>query len=99
MQFGHWKISANEITWAGKGANRFTIPTAALTETSTDDLGNSIYKWIMLATEEEWLDQDDLYDLNFAFVFAAAKTNADFDYEIFDQTLEFQFDELDEEEE
>ncbi len=47
--------------------------------------------WIFVATDEDWLTENDLYDLNFAFVYAIAKFNLDFDYEIFDHTLERQY--------
>jgi hypothetical protein len=53
----------------------------------------------MLATDEDWLAQDDLYDLNYAFVYAIARFNLDFDYEIFDATLETQFEQFDLEDE
>ena len=54
------------------------------------------YNWILLATEEEWLTQDDLYDLNFAFVYAAALWGHEFSYETFDATLEEQYDQFEE---
>jgi hypothetical protein len=98
MQFGNWKVTPNEIAWAGKGVNRFVIPVAELTETTVDNTGNTVYRWIILATEEDWLTQDELYDLNYAFVYATGKSDLDFDYSIFDQTLDYQYEELDEEE-
>lgn len=63
------------------------------------DVSEDLYKWILLATGEEWLTHDDLYDLNFAFVYVAGTLQQQFDYALFDKTVEYQFDMLDEEEE
>jgi hypothetical protein len=52
-----------------------------------------------LATGEDWLTDDDLYDLNFAFAFAAGRSGQPFDYHVFDRTLEYQYNLLDEEDE
>ena len=100
MKFGDWNITVTAIEWAGPGLNRFVIGKHSLLETTRlEDEEGDMYKWIILATEEEWLSHDELYDLNFAFVFAAGASAGDFNYEIFDRTLEYQFDVLDEDEE
>ena len=100
MKFGNWNVTAAAIEWSGEGFQRFEIDKTTLLETiQSEDSAVLLYKWILLATQEEWLENDDLYDLNFAFVFAAAGTPQYFSYEIFDNTLEYQFDFLDEEEE
>ncbi len=51
----------------------------------------------MLATEEDWLTEDDLYDLNFAFVYAAGSMHLDFNYETFDLTVATQYETLEQE--
>lgn len=95
MLFGNWLVTQNSIEWNGKGFNRFVIPGDKLTETREDKADNSVfYNWILLATAEDWLTQNDLYDLNYAFVYAIAKFNLDFNYDIFDDTLGEQFDEF-----
>ena len=72
MKFGHWNITPATIEWAGGGFNRFIIDKQSLLETVLiNEAGESLYKWIVLATQEDWLSNDALYDLNFAFVFAA----------------------------
>jgi hypothetical protein len=53
----------------------------------------------MLATNEDWLTQNDLYDLNYTSVFAVAKFNLDFNYEVFDATLAEQYEIFDAEDE
>ncbi|MEO6734003.1 MAG: hypothetical protein ABIN01_22465 [Ferruginibacter sp.] len=97
MKFGNWEVSTDRIEWAGKSNNRFVIQRELLLETmmieAQDDF---LYKWIIVATQEEWLTEDDLYDLNFAFAFAAGATPENFSYETFDNTLEYQFNNLDE---
>lgn len=93
MKFGNWLVSDAGIEWRGQGRNRFVVTPQQLLETEDD-----MYKWILLATEEDWLTEDDLYDFNFAFVYAAAKSGKNFDYDIFDETLSEQYDALDEEE-
>lgn len=98
MQFGNWKIQENEIEWQGLELQRFVIPKESLTALRYDKKGQFFYDWILKATEEDWLTQDDLYDLNFAFVYAAAKWNLEFSYETFDATLEEQYEQFDEEE-
>ena len=37
------------------------------------------------------MTENDLYDLNFAFVYAVAKFRLDFNYDFFDATLAYQF--------
>lgn len=97
MQFGNWNVS-DEYLECTDEENRFAIPKGELTSIRYDKRGSFFYDWILRATEEEWLTQDDLYDLNFAFVFAAAKWGHEFSYEIFDATLEEQYEQFDEEE-
>ena len=98
MKIGNWSVNDSAIEWKGSGLNRFVIDKNSLTEVvETDDEDTSLYKWIVLATEEDWLTEDDLYDLNFAFVYAAAKWTADFDYEVFDESLSYQYGQLESE--
>jgi len=100
MKFGNWKITDTTIEWSGEGLNRFVIEIQQMLQTETlKPLNLDLYKWILFATNEEWLTEDDLYDLNFAFTFAAGASGRHFDYEIFDRTLEYQFNMLDNEEE
>jgi hypothetical protein len=99
MKFGNWTITDTAIEWSGGGLHRFIIEIQQMLQTETlKPLNLDLYKWILLATNEEWLTDDDLYDLNFAFAFAAGASKQHFDYEIFDRTLEYQFDMLDNEE-
>ena len=100
MKFGNWKITDKAIEWAGQGFHRFVIEKSLLLETiNAEDSYGKLYKWIVLAIEEDWLTDDELYDLNFAFVFAAGASQQDLDYQIFDRTMEYQYDTLDEEDE
>ncbi|HEX8279372.1 MAG TPA: hypothetical protein VF540_11780, partial [Segetibacter sp.] len=62
MVFANWKVTEDSIAWNGTGLQRFVIPINRLTSTTTGD-GNAVfYEWILLATEEDWLTQNDLYD-------------------------------------
>ncbi|RYF50078.1 MAG: hypothetical protein EOO38_06510 [Cytophagaceae bacterium] len=100
MQIGNWVISPKGIEYIGGGANTFFIDSTTITKTVQEDKADPVmYEWIVKATEEDWLEEDDLYDLNFAFVYAAASTNAAFDYAIFDETLNYQYLQFEEEEE
>ena len=99
MKIGNWAVTEAGIEWKRSGLNRFFIEQETLTEiVETEDDDTTLYKWILLATEEDWLTEDDLYDLNFAFVYAAAQSGVDFDYEIFDESLSYQYDQLEEDE-
>ena len=98
MQFGNWIVTDEAIEWQGEVTQQFVIPKDTLTALRYDRKGSFFYDWILLATDEGWIDQDDLYDLNFAFVFAAAKWNLEFNYQTFDATLEEQYEQFDEEE-
>jgi hypothetical protein len=92
MKFGNWVITENTIEWA-EAPQRYIIEKDQLLETVTaENTEDELYKWIIEATTEEWLNEDDLYDLNFAFVYAAGASQQKLDYEIFDNTLEYQFD-------
>lgn len=99
MKFGNWNVTETVIEWAGEGFQRFVIEKQLLVETLQVPDVDELYKWIVLATEEEWLTVDDFYDLNFAFVYAAGSSQQPLNYEIFDKTVEYQFSLLDEEEE
>ena len=99
MQFGNWLITVDTIEWRGDELQQFVIPKETLTALRYDKKGSFFYDWILLATDEDWLDQDDLYDLNFAFVYATATWGQEFSYQTFDATLEEQYEQFDEEEE
>ena len=98
MEFGNWTCYGRNIEWDNNEINRFVIPKDECIAIRYDKKGSFFYDWILKATEEDWLTQDDLYDLNFAFIYAAAKWGLDFSYETFDATLEEQYEQFDEEE-
>lgn len=98
MQFGNWIVTEENIKWNNDNLNRFVIGKEESTAIRYDKKGSFFYDWILKATEEDWLTQDDLYDLNFAFVYALAKWGLEFNYAIFDATLEEQYEQFDEEE-
>lgn len=96
MQFGNWQVTDNSIEWKGGGFSRFVIPINDLNATAQNNANNAVYyDWILRATDEDWLTQNDLFDLNYAFVYAFAKSGLEFNYEIFDETLEEQYDQFD----
>lgn len=98
MNFGNWKLSADQIEYAGGTLKRFVIPVRELLDKiAVGESGGSMYKWILLATEEDALTIDELYDLNFAFVYTAGRLGLDLDYAVFDSTVEYQFQALDDE--
>jgi hypothetical protein len=97
MQFANWLVTESTIEWNGGGLGRFVIPLPQLNKVTA---GNNpeepiFYEWILLATKEDWLTQNDLFDLNYAFVYGIAKAGLEFNYDIFDATLEEQFDQFD----
>src|SRR5688572_20321195 len=99
MEFGNWIVTQAGISWNGQALQRFEIPADKLNvmrQSNADD--NNLYEWILLATDEDWLTENDLVDLNFAFVYAVAKFGLEFDYEIFDTTLDYQFELFEDEE-
>ncbi len=98
MLFGNWTINEDNISWSGDEVNRFVIPADSLNSTIEND-GETLYEWILQATNEDWLTQNDLYDLNFAFVYAIAKFGLDFNYEYFDATLADQYEQFEDEDE
>jgi hypothetical protein len=98
MKFGSWVVTKTGIEWQ-RGLNRFIVNQNQLLDTTDESHDDGVmYKWILLATEEDWLSDDDLYDFNFAFVYAAARSGDVFNYEIFDRTLAYQYELLDDEE-
>ena len=98
MQFGNWQVTENSIEWIGSGTGKFSIPFNELNSTRQNYIEKTVfYEWILLATNEDWLSQNDLFDLNYAYVYAFAKSGLEFNYEIFDNTLEEQYDQFDEE--
>ncbi|MET0637473.1 MAG: hypothetical protein ABWZ25_15685 [Chitinophagaceae bacterium] len=92
--FGSWLVSEKGIEWGvADGGNKFSIPVAELTAIQKED--ETMYKWLVAAMDEEWISVEDLYDLNYAFVYACGKLNVDFDYDILESTLDYQFDSMD----
>ena len=98
MNIGNWNSTETGISWKGSANQKFEIPADKITTTRQNG-DSTFYEWILLATDQDWLTQNDLYDLNFAFVYTVAKLNLDFDYDIFDATLDEQFDQFEEEDE
>lgn len=94
MRFGNWKLKDNTIEWSGSDGSSFVIDKKSVLQTESND-NITMYKWIVLATDEDKFSEDDLYDLNFAFVYVAGTMQSGFDYEIFDNTLDYQFEMLD----
>lgn len=98
MEFGNWIVRERSISWNGKEKQRFEIPADKLNAIRKGSMhDNNLYEWLLIATDEEWLTENDLVDLNFAFVYAAAKFGLDFDYSVFDATLDYQFELFEEE--
>jgi nitric oxide synthase oxygenase domain/subunit len=98
MQFENWIVTDTSIMWNGNGLNRFVIPINELGAKRHDLINNTtFYEWILIATSEDWLTQNDLFDLNYAIVYAFAKAGLEFDYKIFDETLEEQFEQFEDE--
>jgi len=99
MKFGNWKVTQEGIEWDGPGNHAFMIPATELVAERPGILSTpTTYEWIMRATDMHWLEEDDLYDLNYAFVYAAARFGLNFSYETFDDTLEEQYERFEEDE-
>lgn len=92
MQLGNWTVTESSINWNGDASQHFEIPASNLNATRKTNNGEfQLYEWIVLATEKDWLTENDLFDLNFAFVYAVAKFRMAFNYDFFDATLAYQF--------
>lgn len=100
MKFGNWNVTAESVEYAGNPLQRFVVTSRDLLNTEqVDGVGSEVYQSVLRATEEDWLTSDDLYDLNFALMYFAGSAGLAIDYEMFDRTLEYQFNLLDEEDE
>lgn len=99
MKFGNWNVADNTLEWQGTGLDRYVIEKGELLAIEDNGEFEGLYSALMDATEEDWLTADDLYDLNYAFVFAAAGAGKAFNYQIFDATVAKVFELLDHEEE
>jgi hypothetical protein len=97
MVFGNWKVTEEGIEWAAAGEEEFRLHKDDMLSTQRTPLGITLYEYILLATNEEWLSENDLFDFNFAFVYAAAKFGLEFDYQVFDATLAEQYEQFEEE--
>lgn len=98
MKFGNWNVTDNGIEWGGSSLERYVIEKNELLATEESGEFAGLYTAILQATEEDWLTVDDLYDLNYAFVYAAARSGEGFNYETFDATVAKVFELLDLEE-
>ena len=100
MRFGNWNVKEEMIEWVGEDAAKIVIEKEQLLETSpVADRKDALYKSLLNATVQHALGEDDLYDLNFAFVYAAGSWGKEMSYEVFDQTVAYQFEILEEGEE
>lgn len=99
MQFGNWNISNDGIAYAGGSTAAFTVPKAELLRTTEEGDQPAMYHWVLQVTDHPGLDHDDIYDFNYAFVYAAAQWGVAFDYGIFDETLAEQYERFDFEDE
>lgn len=98
MNIGNWTVSNTGIDWAGDSTHNFSIGSKELLEVVTLEEGMpEMYKWILVATDQDWLTEDDLYDFNHAFLYAIGGSDLSFDYETFDHTLIYQYELLDNE--
>lgn len=98
MQFGNWKVTDDSIRWNSAGPNQFVLHRDEMLTLKHNLMGTPLYEYILLATGEDWLTENDLYDFNYAFVYAAARFGIPFSYEIFDATLAEQYEQFEEEE-
>ena len=90
-------MTEDSIVWTEPGESQFELFKDELLTLKTSVMGTPLYEYILLATDQEWLSENDLYDFNYAFVYAAAKFKLDFSYEIFDETLAEQFEQFEKE--
>jgi hypothetical protein len=95
IKFGNWSVDRDTLKWNGDKLQQFTVKIQDILET---DESGEMYEWIIRATEEDWLTDDDLYDFNFAFIYAAALKGSSFDYSLFDRTVAYQYELLEGEE-
>jgi hypothetical protein len=94
-KFGSWAVSEKGIDWTEDGSkNKYSIPVSELVMIEKEE-GEPMYKWLVDALDQEFIDVEDLYDLNYAFVYACGKLNVDFDYDVLETTLNYQFDSMD----
>lgn len=91
MQFGNWTLTDEGLSYQGGGTASFSVPRTELTQTTDEGDKPSMYRWVLQVTEHPGLDHDDIYDFNYAFVYAMARFGLDFDYGVFDDTLAEQF--------
>ena len=94
--FGSWQVSDKGIEWVDATTqNKFSIPVKEIAAIHEEEGEEPMYKWLVAPLDEEWISVEDLYDLNYAFVYACGKLNVDFSYDIFETTLDYQFDSMD----
>lgn len=94
--FGNWQVSDKGIEWNdGDGKNKFSVPVNELVAVQKEDGEEPMYKWLVTPLDVDYIDVEDLYDLNYAFVYACGKLNVDFSYDILETTLDYQFDSMD----
>lgn len=95
MKFGNWNVTENTIEWTGDSLQQYVIEQNELLAIEPSGEFAGLYTAILEATDEDWLTVDDLYDLNYAFVYSAAHGDGDFNYETFDATVAKIFELLD----
>jgi hypothetical protein len=67
IKIGNWLVTDEGISWSG--ANEYFIDKDRLLETGPGNRSN-MYDWLVHLPEKSWLDVEDIFTLNTAFIYA-----------------------------
>lgn len=88
--FGHWIVDQTGITWDDAKRGKYFIPIDRLMELRHSE--PPLYDWVVHIPPKTWLNRQDVYDLNNAFLHAATENGHKIDEAMWQDSMDYQAD-------
>lgn len=89
FKIGNWLITDKGIMWNKENDPEYFIAKETLVQSGPQDR-NNMYDWLVHLPRKSWINKEDVYALNTAFVYAMELYGYDFNTNSFIETLKEQ---------
>ena len=89
FKIGNWLITDKGISWNKENEPEYLITKEDLTESGPQDRSN-MYDWLVHMPTKSWINKEDVYALNTAFIYAMELYGFDFNTNSFIETIKEQ---------
>ncbi|NML55820.1 hypothetical protein [Chryseobacterium cheonjiense] len=89
FKIGNWLITDKGISWNKENELEYLIAKEDLAESGPQDRSN-IYDWLVHMPTKSWINKEDVYALNTAFIYAMELYGFDFNTNSFIETIKEQ---------